>query len=155
MRYLMSGTVAAVLWASQAAALSCIQPDAARMFQDVAAAEESYVVLLGQFDFTPPPKQAVSNDAQSQQVVATFEGQGLGAGGFVATTPKTVVLQTSCAGAWCGWFPTPGADVVAFVELTQDGYLLSLGACGGSVFEAETAPIVEACMRGETCEPSY
>jgi len=155
MKRLMSVAAAAVVCASQAAALSCIQPDAARAFQNAAEAEESYVVLLGQFDFIAPPKQPVSNDAQPQQVLATFEGQGLGADGFVATQPKSVQLETACAGAWCGGFPTPGADVVAFVELTQDGYLLSLGACGGSVFEAETAPIVEACMRGEACAPSY
>jgi len=155
MRNLIALTTAAMVCATQTAALSCIQPDVARTFLNVAEAEESYVVLLGQFDFVAPPKQPVSNNAQSQQVMATFEGQGLGAEGFVATQPKSVQLQTGCAGAWCGWFPTPGEDVLAFVALTDDGYILTLGACGGSVFGVESAPIVEACMRGETCEPSY
>lgn len=140
-----------VALSSQASALSCLRPDVARTFQQIAAAEERYVVLLGEFEFVAPPDQPVSNDAQSQQVVAQFSGSALGAAGFVDTAPIDVKLQTSCAGPWCGGFPAPQTDVLAFVELNPQGYVLSLGACGGTVFAAETAPIVAACMRGEAC----
>ena len=152
MKYLTTLTFAMTLIASQAAALSCIRPDVARTFQNVAAAEERFVVLFGSFDFPPQRRQPVSNDAEPQQVVATFEDQGLGAAGFVATQPKPVTLQTACAGPWCGGFPTPGQTILAFIEQTDQGDVLTLSACGGLVFDADTAPIVEACMRGEPCE---
>ena len=152
MRYLVGLTTAAIVCASQAVALSCIQPDVARTFQNVAEAEESFVVLLGEFDFVVPPRQRVIIGAQPQQATATFTGQGLGARGFAKTEPKTILLQTSCAGSWCGGFPTPGTEVLSFVELTDEGYVLTLGACGGSVFDPQSAPIVEACMRGDACE---
>jgi len=128
-----------------------LRPDVARTFQQVAAAEERYMVLLGEFDFRAPPQQPVSNDAQSQQITAQFTGSSLGRSGFVDTAPIEVTLMTSCAGPWCGGFPTPETEVLAFVELTSRGYELSLGACGGAVFDARTAAIVEACMRGERC----
>jgi hypothetical protein len=142
----------ATVLGTQASALSCLRPDVARTFQQIAAAEERYVVLLGEFEFRAPPEQSISNDAQGQQVVAQFTGSSLGAAGFVDTAPIELTLQTSCAGPWCGGFPAPETEVLAFVEQTPQGYVLSLGACGGTVFPARTASTVEACMRGERCE---
>ena len=142
----------AMVLGTQASALSCLRPDVARTFQEVAAAEESYVVLLGEFEFRAPPRQPVSNDAQPQQVIAQFTGSALGGSGFVDTAPLELTLETTCAGPWCGGFPQPETEVLGFVELTPRGYVLSLGPCGGAVFSAVTAPIVEACMRGERCQ---
>lgn len=138
--------------AGQAAALSCRQPDAAETFKRLAASEDRYSVLLGTFDFTAPPQQSVSNDAQPQRVVAEFSGQGLAANGFGPIAPTSVTLQTSCAGPWCGGFPRSGSQFLVFVAVTDAGYVATLGPCGGTVFDATFAPIVEACMRGETCE---
>lgn len=153
MKFLTPLTMILMLAAQQAAALSCLRPDPASAFQNAAAAEARYVVLLGQFDFDAPPEQPFSNDAQGQETVATFRGQGLGPTAFGPTPERSVTLRTSCAGPWCGNFPTPGQDVLAFVQQTDDGYLLTIGACGGAIFDPSTAPVVEACMRGEDCLP--
>lgn len=144
-----------VVLAGQASALSCLRPDAADTFQRVAAAEERYVVLLGTFDFVAPPAPEVTdiNSPAPQSVVATFEGQGLAATRFGRVAPLQVTIETSCAGPWCGGFPAAGENVLAFVEQTDDGYVLTMGPCGGSVFAPRVAPVVAACMRGETCEP--
>jgi len=152
MKHTLSLALGATLIASQAAALSCMQPDPARTFQQVAAAEERYVVFLGTFDFAAPPVQRGRLNAQPQQVTATFQGQGLGAGGFAPTAPVSITLQTSCSGPWCGNFPTRGAEVLTFVEQTDAGYVLTLDACGGLLFDPSAAPIVESCIRGEGCE---
>lgn len=138
----------------QANALSCMAPDAALAFQHYAAAEATYVVLLGRFDFVAPPyvEPQDINVPSTQSVVAQFEGQGLGETGFGLTAPRAVTLQTSCLGPWCGGFPSSDAEVLVFVEQTDAGYVLTLGPCGGEVFDPSVAPIVAACMRGERCE---
>jgi len=153
MKYILTTSLIAVLCASQTAALSCMRPDIADVFQNLDAAEGTYSVFMGSFEFVPPKMQPVSNDAQPQDVNAVFSGQGLGQNGFGPINPVSVKMQTNCAGPWCGGFPTPGVDVLAFVEHTPQGYLLHLGPCGGTVFDTTAAPIVEACMRGEACSP--
>ncbi|MBU2992463.1 hypothetical protein Q4555_08865 [Octadecabacter sp. 1_MG-2023] len=151
MKSILTLAATAALVATQSTALSCMPPDVAQTFQWASEAEESYAVLLGKFSFDAPPQQPVSNDAQPQEVVASFTGQGLAENGFAPTTPTTVTLRTSCAGPWCGGFPNPDSEMLAFVALTDDGYLLTMGPCGGSTFGVDAAPIVEACMRGEVC----
>jgi len=152
MKRLSTLALTLMLSASQASALSCMRPDVADTFKRIEAADARFVVLLGSFEFPPQPRQPVSNEAQPQQVQATFTGKGLGLDGFAPAADLSVTLATSCSGPWCGTFPTPGRDALVFVEQTEAGYLLRLGACGGMMFGPEIAPIVEACMRGEGCE---
>ncbi len=135
--------------ATQASALSCLRPDVVRSYNNAAAADVSFAILLGEFDFSAP---AENNAEQGQQVTAQFSGQAMTAQGFDAINPMVVDLLTTCSGSWCGHFPAPGTEVLAFAQQTQNGFILSLGACGGSVFGADEAPIVEACVLGQKCE---
>ena len=151
MKQTLTTSLIAILCASQAAALSCMRPDVADVFQNLNAADETYSVLMGSFEYVPPPPQPVSNDAEPERAPAIFTGHGLGSDGFGQIEPVSVILQTSCSGPWCGGFPMPGSDVLAFVEHTAQGYILNLGSCGGSVFDAALKPVVEACMRGDDC----
>lgn len=150
-RFIVASLIALVA-AGPAQALSCMRPDAARAFQEYAAADETYSVLMGTFDFTAPPPQEFSNDAVGQSVTARFTGQGLAADGFGRVAPMDVTLETLCFGPWCGGFPRSGENVLAFVEHTPDGYVARLGPCGGTLFDVQTASVVASCMRGNTCD---
>ena len=146
----------AALVGAQASALSCMRPDVARSFQWAAEADESYVVLLGQFDFDAPRQSNSDRNApKTASVPAQFNGQSLGANGFQANAPLDVTLEFSCAGPWCGSLPDTGEDILAFVERGPDGYVLTVGPCYGTAFVSPSesdVQRVEACMRGDGCE---
>jgi hypothetical protein len=158
MKRMMSIAGAMVLCASQVSALSCMRPDVARTFQSAATAEESYIVLLGQFSFTAPPRRGLmDNNAQPVSVPAQFEGSYLGADGFVAAPTLDVTMTFTCAGPWCGSMNGGSEQVLAFVQQTSAGYSLEVGPCQDKVFsEPDSMAVqqVEGCMRGETCEES-
>ena len=157
MKSILIAATLAVVFATQAAALSCLRPDVADTFNRAAAAEESYVVLLGSFDFVMPQQPSTDiNAPQTLRAQARFDGQFLSSAAFVPAPPLTVGIEFTCAGPWCGSLPTDGSEVLAFVVQSDDGYALNVGPCGGTAFVAPVAADiarVEACMRGEACEP--
>lgn len=135
--------------ATQASALSCLRPDVVRSYNKAADADVSFAILLGEFDFAAPSD---GNAEQGQQVTAQFTGQAMSAQGFDGINPMDVDLLTTCSGSWCGHFPPAGTEVLAFAQQTPNGFIVSMSACGGSVFDAGLAPIVEACVLGQECE---
>lgn len=149
-------TVALVVFAGQAQALSCLRPDVARTFEWAAEAEESYVVLLGRFDFETPDLRSDRNlNPQEVRSAARFSGQSLSVEGFQDNVPLDVTIVFSCLASWCGSMDQNNSDVLAFVERTPEGYVLSVGPCFDTVFDrvdATQIARVEACMRGEACE---
>lgn len=157
MRHLCCAAVALTLAATgPASALSCLAPDVASSFTYAAEAEQSYVVLHGEFSFAPPPS-SITGDINAPREVsytATFSGEALGRSGFVPVGDLTVDVTHGCAAAWCGSL-AGGVPTIAFVEKQADGYAITVGPCGGQAFARPTRQMVqqvEACMRGETCE---
>lgn len=142
--------------AGPANALSCMRPDVARAFQWASGSEDTYVGLLGSFDFAPPPAQGRGNDMtpQDTRIPARFSGQGLSAGGFGPTGLTDVTLVLECYGPWCGSL-TPGERVLAFARRTDNGYEVSVDPCYSTVFPNPTpqdVSRVETCMQGGRCE---
>lgn len=156
MKSLIPLSIFVMLSASQADALSCISPDVARTFNQVSAADETYVVLLGSFEFEPPktPRRNINNPAEVR-VTSVFRGQFLGAEGFGDAAPQDVTLHFSCMGPWCGSLPDSGETILGFVERTSQGFVFDIDPCYSKAF-VSPSPVdiarVEACMRGEDCE---
>lgn len=152
-------SVVLVVAASQAAALSCLRPDVAMSYSHAADADQTYAVLLGEFEFRPTeqpkPLGGDPNHARpAPPVVAQFSGTSLGRAGFGNRYVGPVTLKPVCFSAWCGGFPGRGR-AMAFA-LVQDGrYEVQLDPCGGAHFANPTGQDiarVEACHRGEACE---
>ncbi|MCF2871676.1 hypothetical protein L0664_11420 [Octadecabacter sp. G9-8] len=156
MKRVMSLTTAAILCASQVSALSCMRPDAARTFQWASDAEESYVVLMGEFAFDAPNADGSDmNNPQEISVPARFAGSYLGADGFVGGAALDLMITFTCAGPWCGSLEPNGEEMIAFVQQADSGYVLEIGPCYGNTFSNPRAGAmqqVESCMRGEGCE---
>lgn len=158
MKPLVLGTLLAALVSNQAQALSCARPDVTQAFQSAADADESYVVLFGEFTFDAVPQVDNRNPPSASTVIdALFSGQVLGAGGFQDTAPMDVTLMFNCYGPWCGSIPPEAGDIIAFVEQTSNGHVLRVDPCYSNVF-TRPAPAeldqIEDCMRGEACAPS-
>lgn len=152
-----AATAALIVSASEASALSCLRPDVARTFSEVAASEDIFVVLLGEFAFDTPPSTETGdiNAPRGVSFPARFVGQALGAEGFGGAVALDMTVALTCAGPWCGQMAPQGTPTVAFAEQTDAGYVLNVGPCGGRAFpepEPEDIARIEACMRGEGCD---
>jgi hypothetical protein len=152
MKIVLAAALVAV--AGQAQALSCLRADVARTFGWASEAKEHYVVLQGAFTFSPPAEDLTDmNDRQSVRLPATFSGQYLGANGFVAAPTLDVTLRLECFGPWCGSIEN-NEDTLAFVEQTEDGYVLNVDPCFSTVFAPNDANVqsVLSCLRGTGCQ---
>lgn len=156
MKRLLILTLGAVLCAGQVSALSCMRPDAARTFQWAADAQESYVILMGQFAFEAPRPDGVDmTNPEVVSVPARFVGSYLGMNGFVDGAALDLTITFTCAGSWCGSLDPSDREMLAFVQETPEGYVLEVGPCYGSIFfdpREGPAQQIESCMRGEGCE---
>jgi hypothetical protein len=143
--------------ATEAAALTCLPADPIRDFREAQAAPESYHILHGRLSFDPSlMPQGVSDDpgVAPNPVDAQFEGFALGPEGFTKPVEAEVILQSTCAGPYCGTFG-PG-EALLFAEITDTGYLVRIGPCGGGAFDQvsqDTLDGLAACLRGESCGP--
>lgn len=140
--------------ATQASALSCLPPDAVASYQRADQAPETYVVLLGDFRFDPPklPERDLTDpNPEEHRFPAQFEGQALGPEGFTGSYALDMEVTLTCAGPWCAGVPAGGAGL-AFVEMTETGYDLRLGPCGGQYFSAPEPAVTDriaACHAGD------
>lgn len=141
----------ATLAAGPAQALSCLAPDVARSFEEANNAEVRYMVLHGTLDRGTPtlPEQDLTNpDPVVQRLPARVRGMALTPEGFSAAVQAQITLELGCTGPWCASLPENG-DVLAFIELTNNGPMLRLSACGGHLFadptEAQIA-LIASCQ---------
>lgn len=150
---------AALLTATQAAALTCAPPDPLRSFREAQAAPESYVVLHGRLSFDPaampngrrPPRDGTG----FPPVPARFDGFALGLAGFTRPVRATVLLEPTCLGPFCGSIG-PGDDWLLFARPSERGtYRVGIDPCGAWVFDRVPEPTLDAlagCLRGDACE---
>lgn len=141
-------------------ALSCMPFGVSDAYLEAAAAEESYVPVLGNLSFDPGlvPKVDWNNQTnvpQTTLIPATFEGDALNVRGVAQPFSTDVVLEIGCAGPWCP-SPTPGHSL-AFLRKTSHSYVLVVGACNGFLFgdpSEEQVKQVKDCLAGRRCQPS-
>lgn len=144
--------------ASQAAALSCMRPDAASTFQRVAESPQDYYVLYGQLTFDEealPPGVSDTPIAMPAPVEGFFRGKGLTRDGFTADYISPAKLQVTCAGPWCG-SARSGVDALYFVQAVDGPVTMEAGPCGGMIFEEPdqaTLDMMVSCMQGDDCSP--
>lgn len=141
-----------MLIAGQAAALSCMQPDPVRTFNQVAADDATYYVLYGTLDFDPKlqPQGVVNEERNPSPVPARFAGKGLSETGFDRDFVRDVVLQPVCAGPWCGNAPLDVPSLI-FAKVTGDTIIIEASPCGGAIFPEPSKAALDrmtACMSG-------
>ena len=152
-RPLLAAFAAVMMCAPSASALSCMRPDIAKTMEKVKASDDTYYILVGTFQSTPPPKVAPSNDLNapingigSHSVDAWFDGRILSndarSDGPVSRMPISVAV--SCAGPWCGSVPANGREVIAFVKARpSQAMLLEAGPCPDKVHSVDDAKIAK------------
>lgn len=148
-------TTSFALLAAPALALSCLQPDIARSFDEAQKAEEAYVVVHGtlSFDASTLPKEVSNDNPPVTKVPARLEGRALSKTGFDHEFARDVTLEVLCFGPWCGG-ATPGETLLGFIRKDDDGYTLSVDPCGSLTFpdpDQKVLDKVAACFRDGRC----
>lgn len=98
-----------------------------------------------------------SNAPRKTTVVqGQLKGSSLSAKGFVTPYNKPVSVVLGCSGPWCAQVKQ-GAQVLAFVELSSRGNVITTGACGGYLFQEPNRKMlrdVQGCFAGKSCKRS-
>ncbi|QOL82449.1 hypothetical protein [Pseudooceanicola spongiae] len=141
----------ASLAAGPAQALSCLAPDVARSFDEAAQSDARYMVLLGTLDRgtpTVPERDLSNNSPEVVRLPALVKGLAMTEKGFSSGVEAQITMELGCTGPWCAQLPENGT-VLAFIELTNNGPILRVNACGGHLF---ANPTKEQVARLESCQ---
>ena len=151
--------LALVLSATQAVALSCIEPDVERSFNRWVDSEDTYYIGVGSLKpldaLQKIPNRFLTQGSNDNDTPITaryqFSGELLdGERGHPADLQITVNI--TCAGPWCGGFPKEGES--GLMALRGTGILnltLDMHACPGSIFPAGTKGRIQQCIRDGRC----
>lgn len=153
--------VLAVFAATQASALSCRPFTVTDAFLEADHSRSDFVIVTGRLDFDKSLLPVVDMDRQQDtppetDIPAVLTGRSLSRNGFVRPFSEEINLEVRCYGPWCA-SATSGAEYLAFLEKTRDGYVLSVNPCGGYGFAPVTREMkkqVTDCLNGLDCTPS-
>ena len=137
------------LLGSPAHALSCLPPDAVRLYSDAAASEDHFVIVIGRLhpdrEIEIPPASPDSVQETEAVTRVRMSGHLLGSDGFEEAFDRDIDVSVTCLSVWCG-APATDRDIVAALRLVGDRPRLEVGPCGGMAVTLEDAD-VEGLLR--------
>lgn len=153
--------LAVVTLADPALALSCMRPDAVRMFEYARDSVDIYYVIRGrvtpvraykvpEVDFDAP---ASDRDVFTETPVQ-ISGVGLSARGFSVPVEISAIVRLSCLSVWCAGPPADG-ELLMIVEKSGNDLVLEIGPCGGTAIPWDRASEERLlqCHLSDTCVP--
>ncbi len=145
------------LLATTAQALSCLRPDAVRLFEQARDAEDAFYVVKGRVFFLETPNLPVKGSEVPTETRARIEGQGLTPSGFNVSFDREVIVEMNCLGPWC---PAPEGlegQLIMAIRSAEDRLSLRLGPCGGDqvLWDEDGESRVLSCYRDGICEQNY
>lgn len=152
------GALLLLLLPVQAVALSCSPHNFERTYQEVGAAEESYVIVEGRLlldaNSIPDGSSRQTDDPAMTAVQGTLTGRSVSKKGFVTPFSKPVTVAVSCFASWCGTV-SKEQQVVAFVRRDNGRYVIDVNPCGGHLFLHPDRGLLKravACFSGGRCQ---
>ena len=141
--------------ATSAQALECRVVDPAQRFVYAEESASDVVIVMGQFDVAGNelPGCEGPGEVSYAMVSGHFVGQGLTQDGFTAAMAAPFLVRQDCMSPSPETVTLFSETNIVFLDVTDRGYLLSVGDCASSVYPADPATISQltACMRGESC----
>lgn len=143
---LLALVAAATVTADAALALSCMKPDAVRLYTQARDSSDLYAIVIGQLQpdaeiAIPEPNPGGSGELElSKTTRVRMSGHVLGESGFARMFDREVDVRVTCLSIWCG-APVLGKDVLAALRVTGGVPVLEIGPCGGLTMEADQVGI--------------
>lgn len=154
MRFLL--TCLALLAAAPANALSCLRPDAVRLFEQARDAEETYYIVKGRISLLEEANLPTDPKVPTR-TRARIEGSALAAETFGAPFSREVALETTCASIWCGQLDGLAGELIMAIETEGDALSLRIGPCGGDQvpWDQNGEDRLLACYRDGDCGAKF
>ncbi|MEO1537867.1 MAG: hypothetical protein AAFR73_09060 [Pseudomonadota bacterium] len=121
----------ALLAATPALGLSCMRPDAVRMFEQARDADAAYYIVKGELSFLETPKTPPRNAKTPALTRARVTGEALSNSGFNASFDRDVTVEASCIGPWCGSPEGLSGPLIMALRIDATDVILEISACGG------------------------
>lgn len=145
--------------ASPANALSCLPPDAVRLYSQATESDERFVIVKGRLDPAKPitipeiPKNGTLSESEAAITRVRMTGHLLGEEDFSQAFDGDVDVSVTCLSVWCG-DPVTDRDILGALRLTDDVPVLEIGPCGGNSIPLEQADLkaLLACHRSGKCQ---
>ena len=140
--------------AGPAFALSCLRPDAVRLYEKARDSKDTYVAVRGRIDLTEPANAPVPDSDIPSITLAKMSGYALTSHGFGALFNREIEIHATCLGPWCGSAEAFEGEQLAVLKVGDNNtYRLAADPCGGdAVFWSKDAENrLLACHRNGTC----
>ncbi len=149
--------VLAVATAQPLHALSCMQPDVVRQYEQARDSDETYSMVIGRIEPYGPiavPEQDLTG--QSDRRVDTrvrLVGRSLTSKGFSAEFQRDITLRVGCLSVWCAGAPDTEVEVFATLRHNGEARILELGPCPSNAltWTADDEARVLNCHRFQKC----
>jgi hypothetical protein len=140
-------------------ALSCLPPDAVRLYMQAAESEAPFTIFRGRIDSARPiavpevPGDSATPETRDAVTRVRLTGRLLGEKDFTQPFSGEVDIRVTCLSVWCGT-PVTDREILAALRMTEDIPVLEIGPCGGDSMPAEQADIeaLLACHRTGECD---
>lgn len=129
MRFLM--VCLAIVTAGPVSALSCMRPDAVRLFEQARDAKDAFYIVKGRVDLLETPNIPRPGAKTPERTRAKVAGQALSSSGFNARFDRDVVVEATCLASWCGSPESLTSEVIMAIKIDFDALTLRIGPCGG------------------------
>ncbi|NNE88620.1 MAG: hypothetical protein HKN27_11135 [Silicimonas sp.] len=149
-------TLVLALAAGPAMALSCMRPDAVRMFEYARDSKDIFYVIKGRITpvdaYDVPTSKNGSDTATDTPVL--ISGTGLGPGGFSVPVEIGATVRLTCLSVWCAG-PPADEELLMIVKKAGDDLTLEIGPCGGTAIPWNSASEERLlqCHVSDNCVP--
>lgn len=158
----MTLALAVITCATPAVSLSCMRPDAVRMFEYARESQDIYYVIKGRITAVGAydvPKVDFDAPQSGKDLFADtpvqISGTGLSASGFSVPVEIDATVRLKCLSVWCAGPPSED-ELLMSVKKTDDALILEVGPCGGTAipWSKDAEDRLLACHMSGTCEPA-
>ncbi|MEK6215808.1 MAG: hypothetical protein N2B03_01180, partial [Boseongicola sp.] len=116
-------------------ALSCLPPDAVRLYEMARDAEEAYYFVKGRIDLTGPAQEPDPNSDAPALTRAHISGTALNSHGFGTSFEQDITIEASCLSVWCGSAENLTGELFTAMRIINKELTLRVGPCGGDVVQ--------------------
>lgn len=147
-----------ILLSAPAHALSCLPPDAVRLYSQAAESDALFTIVIGRLhagdDIEVPEVRHDGSMEQSSEATTRIRmtGQALNARDFATPFDREIDVRVMCFSIWCG-APVTDRDILGALRLTDNVPVLEIDPCGGNAMPLDQADLdaLLRCHRSGIC----
>ena len=159
MKFRVACSLLFLMVAEAAFALSCMRPDAVRLYENARDSEDTYWIAQGRLRLkerlnvpTPPEPNRLTTESHFADTRAQFLGRVLIEDGSFHPFARNITLRLSCLSVWCASAP-PDESMIAAIRVDGDALVLDVDPCNSFAVQMDEDGLnrLVACHKGGEC----